>query len=279
MSSLLPLAGVGAASSACFFGLMSASAGRYARHGGWGGFGGGGWRRRWRRWWRFRRWRWLVGRRRHVRRRRRLGELVMRLASPSVRAVRPGICSRRTACSASPMRSPRANCAIAARSASRWNPRCRRAMVLRGVQARAARRGGVRAAARLGYRSQQRRADLPAAGRPSHRNRRRSRLERPGQRRAVARRLPADGRAPAGRRAGAGGDARDRRRSPTCWPSISRSVDGDADQRRTAQSPADPGLTLAGATRRAAPARSARHRAQGASDGQNRAFAIDPRPA
>jgi len=41
MSSLLPLAGV-AGVIGLFYGLMSVSAGRYARHGGWGGFGGGG---------------------------------------------------------------------------------------------------------------------------------------------------------------------------------------------------------------------------------------------
>ena len=42
MSSLLPLAGV-AGVIGLLYGLMSVSAGRYARHGGWGGFGGGGW--------------------------------------------------------------------------------------------------------------------------------------------------------------------------------------------------------------------------------------------
>jgi uncharacterized protein len=42
MSSLLPLAGV-AGIIGLFYGLMSVSAGRYARHGGWGGLGGGGW--------------------------------------------------------------------------------------------------------------------------------------------------------------------------------------------------------------------------------------------
>ena len=41
MSSLLPLAGV-AGVVGLLYGLMSVSAGRYARHGGWGGFGGGG---------------------------------------------------------------------------------------------------------------------------------------------------------------------------------------------------------------------------------------------
>ena len=42
MSSLLPLAGV-AGVIGLLYGLMSVSAGRYARHGDWGGFGGGGW--------------------------------------------------------------------------------------------------------------------------------------------------------------------------------------------------------------------------------------------
>jgi uncharacterized protein len=42
MSSLIPLAGV-AGVIGLLYGLMSVSAGRYARHGGWGGFGGGGW--------------------------------------------------------------------------------------------------------------------------------------------------------------------------------------------------------------------------------------------
>jgi uncharacterized protein len=41
MSSLLPLAGI-AGVIGLLYGLMSVSAGRYARHGGWGGFGGGG---------------------------------------------------------------------------------------------------------------------------------------------------------------------------------------------------------------------------------------------
>lgn len=41
ISSLLPLAGV-AGVIGLLYGLMSVSAGRYARHGGWGGFGGGG---------------------------------------------------------------------------------------------------------------------------------------------------------------------------------------------------------------------------------------------
>ncbi len=40
-SSMIPLAGV-AAVIGLVYGLMSVSAGRYARHGGWGGFGGGG---------------------------------------------------------------------------------------------------------------------------------------------------------------------------------------------------------------------------------------------
>ena len=42
MSSLIPLAGI-AGIVGLLYGLMSVSAGRYARHGGWGGFGGGGW--------------------------------------------------------------------------------------------------------------------------------------------------------------------------------------------------------------------------------------------
>ena len=42
MSSLIPLAGI-AGAIGLLYGLMSVSAGRYARHGGWGGFGGGGW--------------------------------------------------------------------------------------------------------------------------------------------------------------------------------------------------------------------------------------------
>ena len=42
MSSLLPLAGI-AGFIGLLYGLMSVSAGRYARHGGWGGFGGGDW--------------------------------------------------------------------------------------------------------------------------------------------------------------------------------------------------------------------------------------------
>ena len=67
-------------------------------------------------------------------------------------------------------------------------------------------RGGVYAPACLGHGSQQRRADLPVC-RPSHRDRGRSRPERTRQRRAVARRMPADGRAPACRRTGAGGPA------------------------------------------------------------------------
>lgn len=41
LSSLLPVAGI-AAFIGLVYGLMSASAGRYASHGGWGGFGGGG---------------------------------------------------------------------------------------------------------------------------------------------------------------------------------------------------------------------------------------------
>ena len=41
MSSLLPLAGL-AGVIGLLYGLMTVSAGRYARHGGWGGFGGGG---------------------------------------------------------------------------------------------------------------------------------------------------------------------------------------------------------------------------------------------
>ncbi|KAF1715159.1 dehydrogenase [Pseudoxanthomonas yeongjuensis] len=40
MSSLIPLAGI-AGAIGLLYGLMSVSAGRYARHGGWGGFGGG----------------------------------------------------------------------------------------------------------------------------------------------------------------------------------------------------------------------------------------------
>lgn len=42
LSSIIPLAGF-AGIMGLFYGLMSVSAGRYARHGGWGGFGGGGW--------------------------------------------------------------------------------------------------------------------------------------------------------------------------------------------------------------------------------------------
>ena len=42
LSSIIPLAGL-AGFFGLIYGLMSVSAGRYARHGGWGGFGGGGW--------------------------------------------------------------------------------------------------------------------------------------------------------------------------------------------------------------------------------------------
>jgi uncharacterized protein len=42
LSSLVPLAAF-AGVMGLFYGLFSASPGRYARHGGWGGFGGGGW--------------------------------------------------------------------------------------------------------------------------------------------------------------------------------------------------------------------------------------------
>lgn len=42
LSSILPLAGF-AGIMGLFYGLLSVSAGRYARQGGWGGFGGGGW--------------------------------------------------------------------------------------------------------------------------------------------------------------------------------------------------------------------------------------------
>lgn len=42
LSSIIPLAAF-AGIMGLFYGLISASPGRYARHGGWGGFGGGGW--------------------------------------------------------------------------------------------------------------------------------------------------------------------------------------------------------------------------------------------
>lgn len=42
LSSIIPLAGL-AGFFGLIYGLMSVSAGRYARQGGWGGFGGGGW--------------------------------------------------------------------------------------------------------------------------------------------------------------------------------------------------------------------------------------------
>ena len=42
LSSLIPLAGL-AGVFGLFYGLLSASPGRFARHGGWGGLGGGGW--------------------------------------------------------------------------------------------------------------------------------------------------------------------------------------------------------------------------------------------
>ena len=101
-------------------------------------------------------------------------------------------CSRPTRCSASPRRSPPAKLRHAGEICFAVEPALHSARGAARACRRATRAREAFAQLRVwDTERQQRRAALPAAGRPPHRDRRRPRPRRPGQRRAVARRLPA----------------------------------------------------------------------------------------
>ena len=105
--------------------------------------------------------------------------------------------------------------AMRAKSASRSKARCLARCCAASTRTPA--RSEAFAACGVGHGSQQRRAGLPAAGRPADRDRRRPRPGGPGQRRTMARVCPADGGTTA--RASMPEDAvAGIGRSATCWP-------------------------------------------------------------
>ena len=168
--------------------------------------GGGWWRRRVRRRGLVRRWR-ILRRRRQLRRRRRVGRLVTR-PHRQCRSQRPaasaGISRPITATRAARFRQRRSRAieAAIAEGEQRHRGQVRfvveaalpLARVLRARDAARARARGVRPAAGLGYRGEQRRARLRAARRPRRRDRRRPRHPRDASATArVGGDLPEDG--------------------------------------------------------------------------------------